>query len=575
MEASDLGRSIGAGRTGILVFEDAGLAIMGRDISGMDDFQDQGHRNVRKRHTGESDRKIANDQAQGEDWMIEETRSYFPENFMWEIVDLKWRSSVRGKANITKEIPDSGTTWDIQAVGISLSKGLCVGPSLELTVLKQFFLKVHTPYTMKQYEQVELRVVIYNYMHQDVKGEIEVTAKDGICTYVEPKSHFSVEKNSSASFSFIVVPLSTGVSSVSVLARVFGSDVQDTVEKELKVKPEGNYEEMSRSWSVQPRRHGGEQVIIIENETPENVVPGTEMSAFLIVQGNLVAETIRNTLEKNFPRRLQMPRCSGEQNMMNMSMTVMVARYLTPNDHWSLVADYYAEDRAREIISSGFTSQLHYRKSDYSYGAWMNQHSSTWLTAFVAKVFSQAKQLVFIPVSEICGSVRWLMRKQNGNGSFHEGAPIVHKYMTGQVTGKVALTSFVFIAMLEVRETCINHVEGFTPAVERAHNYLTSHAKDNLDGFPLAITAYALSLWNTSDEVAKFTMQRLNTSGTQTEEFIHWGSNRGKAAAVESTAYGLLAAIQHEEGEIAEKAANWLSLQSTGFGGYFQSTQVQ
>ena len=43
----------------------------------------------------------------------------------------------------------------------------------------------------------------------------------------------------------------------------------------------------------------------------------------------------------------------GEQNMMNMSMTVMVARYLTPNDHWSLVADYHAEDRAREIISSG------------------------------------------------------------------------------------------------------------------------------------------------------------------------------------------------------------------------------
>uniref|UniRef100_UPI00358FBAE5 complement C3-like n=1 Tax=Myxine glutinosa TaxID=7769 RepID=UPI00358FBAE5 len=646
MEESDLGCSVGSGKTGPLVFRDAGLAIMAKQVIGMDDVKDSrcpNRRTRRKRelvldiatnkaktypaelqiccrdaaiesplgftceerakHIDSEDERCRNvflecckhvaeeiliaeedeedfGQSQAEDSMIQESkvviRSYFPESFMWEVIDLS-RKAVKGKTIITKKMPDSITTWDIQAVEVSQSKGLCVGPSLELTVFKQFFLKVHTPYALKQYEQVELRVVIYNYGNRHVKGEIQVKCGDDICTDAEPhepiKSRFSVEKNSAASFSFMVVPLATGESYVSVLARVFGSDVHDAVEKKLRIMPEGNYEEISLSWPIQPTRHGGKRVIIIKNETPKNVVPGTEMSSFLSAQGNLIAETIQNTVkESKISSLLRLPRGCGEQNMMYTSITVMVARYLNQSDQWSQMGDPLAKDRALNFIRSGYASQLNYRKGDYSYAAWIGRPSSTWLTAFVTKVFSQASRLVYIEVNEICGSVRWLMKKQQPDGSFIESLSIVHENMMGQVSGDVLITSFVFIAMLEARETCINQVEGFTPAVERAHGYLTTQALNGLDSYPLAITAYALSLWKTSDAAAKHTMNKLKTSGQQTDESIHWGSDIGKAAAVESTAYGLLAAIQHEESEVAEKATNWLS-QSAGFGGGFQSTQ--
>ncbi|NXY66433.1 CO3 protein, partial [Callaeas wilsoni] len=78
----------------------------------------------------------------------------------------------------------------------------------------------------------------------------------------------------------------------------------------------------------------------------------------------------------------------------------------------------------------GYTQQLAFRKPDSSYAAFIDRPSSTWLTAYVVKVFAMAHKLTDIEHGEICGPVKWLiLNKQKPDGVFQEDGPVIHKEM--------------------------------------------------------------------------------------------------------------------------------------------------
>ncbi|NXN90050.1 VCO32 factor, partial [Bombycilla garrulus] len=111
---------------------------------------------------------------------------------------------------------------------------------------------------------------------------------------------------------------------------------------------------------------------------------------------------------------------------------------------------------------AGYTQQLAFRKNDSSYTPFLKDISSTWLTAYVAKVFAMAGKLIYIEHGEICGPIKWLiLNKQKPDGVFQEDAPVFSQGMTGGYQGaepEVSLTAFVLVALLEARDTCKNHV---------------------------------------------------------------------------------------------------------------------
>ena len=51
------------------------------------------------------------------------------------------------------------------------------------------------------------------------------------------------------------------------------------------------------------------------------------------------------------------------------------------------------------------------------------------LTAFVIKVFCQAREFIFVDESVICSAMSWLAKQQLPSGSFKENKPVVHKEM--------------------------------------------------------------------------------------------------------------------------------------------------
>nr|KAF6276552.1 hypothetical protein mMyoMyo1_001853 [Myotis myotis] len=112
---------------------------------------------------------------QEEDLMEEDeipVRSFFPENWLWRVepVDRYLQLS-------QLPIPDSLTTWEIHGVSLSKTTGLCVATPVRLRVFREFHLHLRLPISVRRFEQLELRPVLYNYLDTDSPEKLQETAK--------------------------------------------------------------------------------------------------------------------------------------------------------------------------------------------------------------------------------------------------------------------------------------------------------------------------------------------------------------------------------------------------------------
>ncbi|KAK3767314.1 hypothetical protein RRG08_050865 [Elysia crispata] len=103
-------------------------------------------------------------------------RKYFPESWLHEEVQL----NRNGWANIERVLPDSLTTWNLVAVSLSPDRGVCVSKPLRLHVQKLLFADVRLPSKVKRLEEVEVKVVIFNYHRSSKRVQVVVKGVDGI-----------------------------------------------------------------------------------------------------------------------------------------------------------------------------------------------------------------------------------------------------------------------------------------------------------------------------------------------------------------------------------------------------------
>ncbi|KFV63074.1 Complement C3, partial [Dryobates pubescens] len=142
----------------------------------------------------------------------------------------------------------------------------------------------------------------------------------------------------------------------------------------------------------------------------------------------------------------------------------------------------------------GYIQQLAFRKRDSSYAAFLGRPSSTWLTAYVAKVFSMASKLIDIEAEVVCGAIKWLiLEKQQPDGVFKEDAPVIHSEMVG-AEPEVSLTAFVLVALLEAKEVCRDYVNNLEAQSSKAAEFLSRRYQQLARPYTVALTSYALAL---------------------------------------------------------------------------------
>ncbi|KAG7491363.1 hypothetical protein MATL_G00002900 [Megalops atlanticus] len=305
-----------------------------------------------------------------------------------------------------------------------------------MKVMKDFLIDLKLPYAAVRNEQLEVKAVLYNYRNQAIKVRVDLMETEEVCSVASKKRKYrmpviEMDPMSSRDVPFIIIPMTPGQHSIEVKASVYDSSLADGIKKSLHVVAEG-VKTIKHGVTVvlKPSDHGGVQSQKIDRVKLSSQVPGSPSQTYISVTAEVLSQNIQAAINgAPMGRLITQPTGCGEQNMITMTSPVIATHYLDRTGQWDKVG---VDRRAQAItyITKGYTQQLAFRKADGSYSIWTDTKPSTWLTAYVAKVFSMAYSLVSIQEDVLCSALKWLVLKaQRLDGVFKEDALVNHEEM--------------------------------------------------------------------------------------------------------------------------------------------------
>ncbi|KAM4039670.1 complement C3-like [Anomaloglossus baeobatrachus] len=508
------------------------------------------------------------------------SRTQFPESWLWKIEIMSEKPDARGIStkSFTIFLKDSITTWEVLAVSLSESKGICVSQPHNIQVMMNFFIDLTLPYSVVRNEQVEIRAILYNYGNSELTVRVDWTYNENFCSFSTAKKkyrqEYKIQPTSSVAATFIIVPLTLGEHDIEVKAA--GQFVSDGVKKKIKVVPEGRrLVQAVKSVVLEPQGKGGVQEERVTTVDPKNIVPNTNVDTILTIQGDPVGEMVEKSIDGvNLNHLISAPGGCGEQNMMSMTSPLIATQYLDYSNQWERVG-LQRREQAIQFIKNGVIQQLAFAKPEGSYGAWIQTPSSTWLTGYVVKVFSLSSTLIDVEKNLICDPVKWLnLNKQNPDGEFREDAHVYHQEMVGGITRGASeldssLTSFVLIALLASSQSCNDRVGSLSGSIDKAVQYLEDHYQTLKKPYSVAITSYALA------KAGK--LKDINILMAASTDKAHWDEPGSRFLSLEATSYALLALVQLRKFEEARPLVRWITEQRYHgeVWGSTQSTMIQ
>ena len=500
------------------------------------------------------------DHSTGQLAEVQRVRQFFPETWIWD------QQIVDGSATISVEVPDSITTWMLQAVAISKTKGLGMAED-ELRAFQPFFLTVDLPYAAIRGEEFPVKVAIYNYLDSVQSVTVSIDRADWFELLDSTEKTIDIKANDIGGAEFMIRPTKLGTSGVKITAR--STQAADAVIKTIIVDPEGVARE-----EVENVLLSNGTTKTIDTTVPAFIVDGSGR-AFLTLTSSYLAQTI-----EGLEGLIQMPFGCGEQNMILFAPDVFITKYLTESKQ----AKPEVMAKAELLMITGYQRELTYRRSDGSFSAFgqSDPEGSLWLTSFVLKSFAQAKGLIFIDDAVLDRAAQWITSQQNSDGSFDPVGFVHHSEMIGGVQGKDALTAYVATALFEAGEKT---------AASRAVSYLQGRLDDIADPYTMALVAYALEMGGSNQRDAAY--NKLMQMAKEDENGLHWGEavatdaivpfdqeqgkmampvrpggNRSQTTGIEATAYATLALAKHGDALNSSRAAKWLVSKRNAYGGY-------
>ncbi|KAM4604389.1 complement C3-like [Polymixia lowei] len=508
------------------------------------------------------------------------SRTQFPESWLWSDVVLP--NCPAGQPNCdprstVKNVPlqDSITTWQITGISLSRTHGICVAPPFEVIVRKDFFIDLRLPYSAVRGEQLEIKAILHNYSPDLITVRVDLIEKEHVCSSASKRGKYRLEvkvgPSTTRSVPFIIIPMKEGQYPIEVKAAVKDSALNDGVRKMLLVVPEGVLIKTPHKVTLDPSKHNGQQVEVINSGIPEQeVVPNTRTSTQISVTGGQQTSVLveKAVSGNSMGSLIYQPGGCGEQNMIHMTLPVIATVYLDRTNQWENVG-FNKRVEALQHIKTGYQNELVFRKGDGSFAVWTGRQSSSWLTAYVVKVFSMASTLVAVDNNVVCSAVKWLiLNAQQPDGLFKEVGKVSHGEMIGDVRGldsDASMTAFTLIAMQESRTLCANTVNSMPQSIDKAVAYLERRLPTLTNPYAVAMTSYALANEN------KFQREILYNFASR--ELNHWPVLRGSIYTLEATSYALLALVKAKAFEDASPIVKWFNKQRKVGGGY-GSTQA-
>uniref|UniRef100_A0A667YXU2 Alpha-2-macroglobulin bait region domain-containing protein n=1 Tax=Myripristis murdjan TaxID=586833 RepID=A0A667YXU2_9TELE len=492
--------------------------------------------------------------------VIETVRTFFPETWIWDLVDV----GETGSKDVPLTVPDTITTWETEAFCLS-PQGFGLAPRKEFTVFQPFFLELSLPYSIIRGEHFELKATVFNYLTSCIM--VTVTPAPSVEYTLTPLSGDKYSSCLCASerktVSWTMAPSVLGAVNVSVSAEAVTSDVScnneivsvpergriDVVTRSLIVKPEGTEVTKAYNWLLCPN--------------------GQLLMCLLLKSHCFSAGDILGRALNNLDGLLRMPYGCGEQNMALLAPNIYILEYLTNTNQMTKAI----KEKATGFLTSGYQRQLNYKHQDGAYSTFGSGSGNTWLTAFVLKSFVKAKTFVYIDPEVIDHSKTWLEGKQRTNGCFQQLGKLFNNRMKGGVNDEVTLSAYVTAALLEANMS-VSHsrMSGSLTCLKESISSLSNT-------YTRALLAYVFTLAGDM-KTRTLLLKQLDKDAVRRGGFIFWtqkATETSDSLSVEISAYVLLAKLSassttREELGSASGIVRWLASQQNSYGG-FSSTQ--
>uniref|UniRef100_A0A672HAG4 Complement C3-like n=1 Tax=Salarias fasciatus TaxID=181472 RepID=A0A672HAG4_SALFA len=584
VEKHDTGCTPGGGKDGMGVFHDAGLLFVTHRGSGtphrleLKCAEPQAARRKRASPLMEVPTTLG---EEDDDSYVDSidifTRSSFPESWLWTDVDLP--ASCRG---LTVNNPNS--QFNVFHLRLSFSShpscrppstliGICVGEPLEVIARKQFFIDLKLPYSAVRGEQLEIKAILHNYSPDAITVRVDLMEAQHVCSAAFKHGPYRQEVNvgpqTTLSVPFFIVPMREGEVQIEVKAAVKDSSLNDGIMKRLRVVPGGVLVRSSKIISLDPE--GGIQEEILNSQIPrKDMIPHSIESTHIFITGREdISALMENAISgKSMAELIYKPSGPGEPNMIHMTHPVIATIYLDRTNQWEAVG-FQKRAEALQHIKTGYYQELAFRKWDGSFAVWPNRPSSSWLTAYVAKVFTMAHSLVAVQEEVICDAIKYLiLNTQQPDGMFGEVGIVILAEMTGDVKGRdtdASMTAFKLIAMQESRPLCAATVNGLSGSIDKAVSYLERHLDSLTNPYAVAMTSYALA---NEGKLNREVLYRFVS-----RDLSHWPVPRGHQYTLEATAYALLALVKTRAFKDSRPVVRWFTQQQL-VGGGLGSTQA-
>ncbi|XP_030632009.1 alpha-2-macroglobulin [Chanos chanos] len=503
---------------------------------------------------------------------VETARSFFPETWIWKLIEL----GESGSAQLPVTVPDTITTWETEAFCLS-SKGFGLAAPAELTVFQPFFLELSLPYSIIRGELFELKATVFNYLSKSIM--VKVTPAPSSDYTLKPSSdgQYSscLHANGRKTFRWTLIPSVLGVLNVTVSAEAEASQSLcdneivtvpdrgriDTVTRTLLVKAEGTERTETHSWLLCPR----EKVLTEEVELtlPENVVEGSSRASVSVL-GDILGRALQN-----LDGLLKMPYGCGEQNMALLSPNIYILQYLQSTEQLTSAI----REKATGFLKSGYQRQLNYKHFDGAYSTFGDGEGNTWLTAFVLRSFGKAQSYIFIDPQTMASARQWLLERQQPDGCFESKGNLFNNRMKGGVNDNVTMTAYITASFLEL------NISAADPAVTKGLSCLRASISNLSNTYTTALLAYTFSLAGEKETRAQL-LQKLEGEAFSEAGRLSWSqsnSEHSDSLAVEISSYVLLAVLTNSPLSAADlgyasRIVNWLVRQQNPYGG-FSSTQ--
>uniref|UniRef100_A0A1I8Q6D7 TEP1-F n=1 Tax=Stomoxys calcitrans TaxID=35570 RepID=A0A1I8Q6D7_STOCA len=491
-------------------------------------------------------------------------RKEFIETWIFDNAD---NTDAKGLATFTKKIPDTITSWVVTGFAINEKTGFAMAENAtKIRVFQPFFLSTNLPYSVKRGEVISIPIVVFNYMEKALEAEVTMENTDQEYDFTEATNdieetvleekqrtkHVTVPSNGGQTVSFMIRPNKVG--DITLKIKAITALAGDAIHQKLKVEPEGvtqfeNQAIFISNPNKEPTKYD------LKADIPKEAVLDSEYLEFSVV-GDILGPTI-----KNIDKLVRMPYGCGEQNMVNFVPNILVLYYLDAiKKDMPLISQ-----KAKSFMESGYQRELTYKHNNGAYSAFGEGRSepNSWLTAYVARSFIQAKKYITIDPAVIEQALEFVAKTQEEDGHFPQKGKLFHPAHQNDV----GFTAFALMALLE--DTV--YAEKYKSQIQKALQYLADNIEKEDNAYALAIAAVVLN--KVTHPSAGKLKEKLEKKSTF-ENGLKWWSNSNKDHAndIEVTAYILQSLVATEEAGKLLPIIKWLVGQRNSLGG-FDSTQ--